>query len=229
MKILKKILLILGGIVLFSGMSILCGWLMIGYEEVAVASGYVPERTEITKEDIKVIKLPGSFLSDDVFQTKEEVIGMYTKVNMSVPKGSFFYKTALDSPNMMKDQIHTTLKKQEVTYDLFTKDVNVNAGHLAKGMYVDLYLTVNKDAVLSDLLISGARIAGIYNAMGNQIGDYESSGTISSLALAIREDYVPYLNKALLTGELSIVVKENCYAERESYLNQEGSVFDYLK
>lgn len=200
------------------------------YVEVYVASHNIFQRKCIDEKDLELRVIPYQYLSNDIYVEKDEMLGKYVKLSYSIPKGSFIYKTALEDD--IKDLSHTLLKDGEVNYDIYTSEVKVNPRSLGLGMYVDLYLTIgnNREKPISGVLIENARITGLYDNQGMAIGDYDNESRISIISIAINKDYVTFLNKALLVGNINVIVNNNTYElDKKCILHEESEVFMYLQ
>ena len=196
--------------------------------EVYVARYSLSNRTLISEEEIEKIRVPLAYLGDDVCRNKEDIVGRYVKIDTLIPKGSFFYEGALDDAEDMKDSIAAQLKEGEVSYDIYVNDIRVNQAYLVKGLYVDIYLTINKERVLSDLLINNIRIIGLYDVKHSEIRDYDREAILESICLAVPKESVAYLNKARAVGTLSITIGESTYEDVKSVLNRNAAIFEYL-
>lgn len=199
------------------------------YVSAYVSSHNIAQRSFIEEKDIMEIKAPREYLTDDVYLTKEDILGKYVKLSYSIPKGSLFYKSSMESD--IKDLANTLLMDKQVNYDIYTNEVKVNTGNLLEGVYVDVYLTINnKDHPISDLLLSNCRITGLYDNNGKQILSYDHDSRVSIISIAVEKNDVAILNKALLLGEISIIPSTNPYQINiRSSMNAESSVFMYLE
>ena len=119
----------------------------------------------------------------------------------------------------------------QINYDIYVSEVKINTGNLLVNMYVDLYLTINtNDKPVSDLLIQDCRITGLFDPNGKNINDYDHESRISIVSIAIDKDDVPYLNKALLVGNISVTASSNPYAiNLRSSLNSKSNIFTFLE
>lgn len=199
------------------------------YSTIYVASHQLYQRNQITIEDLEEIKVPRGIINDDIYTSKQDIIGKYVKLSYSIPKGSFIYKTSIEED--IKDLANTLLKNNEVNYDIYTSDVKINTGNLNKNMYIDLYLTINnKDKPVSDLLISNARIIGLYDVNNKAIYDYDVDSKVSIISLAINRDAINVLNKAQVVGDLNCIVSTNTYkTDLLSTINVSSPLLDYLQ
>lgn len=189
----------------------------------------LPNRTLISENEIEKISVPLAYLNENVILDKNEIIGKYVKINTSIPKGSFIYNDQIESYEMIKDKLNTDLLENEVVFDISANHIKANQAYLNKGMYVDIYLTISKDKVLSDLLINNVKIIGLYDSSKQEIKDYDKDSLLSSICLAVPKDALPYLNKAEVLGELSLVVGNDTYSKTESILNVDSEIFRYLE
>lgn len=186
-------------------------------------------RTLINEDLLEINKYPKAYLNEEIIVNKEDIINKYVKIDSSIPKGSFFYKSAIEDLIDAKDSVNAYLKEGEVAYDVYLKDIKANQAYLSKGVFVDLYLTINKDRVLSDLLINNLKIIGLYDINHNEIKQYDEKTILDSICLAVPKEIVSYLNKANVVGELRIVLGENSYQDIKSKLNENSEIFAYLK
>ena len=200
----------------------------LGLKKVCVSKMNLPSRSEIKEEYLDYIYVPKAYINENVLIKKEDILGKYVRLSSAVPKGSLFYKDALDSLDEMADGLHLILNDDEISYDLFYKDVKANPGHLLKGMNVDLYLTINRKEVMSDLLISGARIIGLYDVNNKEIKNINDS-SLGIITLAIKKEMVPYLNKAIVIGDVSLLVANDLYEDKQMYMNTSSAIFEMLK
>lgn len=229
---IKKILIItISTLLLATGVFFGIRWYSrysIGYTKTYVASHYINQRSLISEEDLLEVEVPKDYLKDDVYVDKKDILDKYVKLGCSIPKGCLFYKTSLETD--INDLANTLLKQDEVNYDIYTSDVKINTANLGKNMYIDLYLTINsKDKPISDLLLSNARITGLYDSNNKPILDYDNDTRVSIISLAINENDVNVLNKAQVIGELNCVISNNAYkVNLSSLLNKKSKLFEYL-
>lgn len=199
------------------------------YAKVYVASHQIAQRTLISEKDLKELEVPKEFLTEDVYLKKDDILGKYVRLSYSIPRGSLFYKSALETD--IKDLACTLLLKGQVVYDIYASEVKVNTGSLNTGMYVDLYLTINtNDKPVSDLLLEYCRIIGLYDVNGKQILNYDSDSRVGIISLAVDRNDVSIINKALTVGEIRIVAGSNTYSrDLLSRLNEGSLLLEYLQ
>lgn len=200
----------------------------IGYTETYVASHQINQRSKICEDDLMKVKVPKDYLKNDVYVDIDDILDKYVKLSYSIPKGSLIYKTALESN--IGDLANTLLSNGEVNYDIFTNDVKVNTANINKNMYVDIYLTINdKEKPISDLLLSNARITGLYDYNNKPIFDYDEDSRVSVISLAVSKEDVNIINKAIVVGDISLLVNNSCYdTNLSTVLNVKSQLFSYL-
>ena len=230
---IKKILIILAAVLLLSFSLFLSVRTYLEYRQdyvdVYVASHQIAQRTFLSDKDLTVVRLPKQILNEEILNDPDLIKGNYVKLSYSIPKGSLFYRTALESD--IKDLANTLLMNGQVSYDLYVGEIKINSGNIATGIYVDLYLTVSKDEKpISDLLIRDCRIIGLYDGNGKQILNYDTDSRVQIVSLAINEEEAILINKSLKIGELSVIVSSKAYQNPVySTLNRDSAVLDYLE
>lgn len=230
---IKKILIIIcSTLLVITGIFFGIRWYTkyaIGYTKAYVATHQISQRSLITIDDLQEVEVPKDYLKDDVYLNKEDIIGKYVKLSYSIPKGSLIYKTAIEED--ISDLANTLLKEGEVNYDIYTSDVKINTANITKNMYIDMYLTIDtRDKPISDLLISNARVTGLYDSNNKPILEYDKESRVQIVSFAIRKEDVNVLNKAQVIGKINCVVNNNAYDMRlVSSLNNKSSLFEYFE
>lgn len=224
--LLKIILIFILDIILIGLLSYLISWYRLGLTRVYVSAYDIGEREKIDKLYLKTILVPKAYVSDDIYLEEKDIVNKYTKLNVIVPKGSLFYKSFLEDFSDMKDSSHFLLEDNQVTYDLYVKDIDVNPANILKGMRCDLYFTLNRQEVISDLLIEDAKIIGLYDLNNQQIVDNHT--TLNIISIAVDKDMVTYLNKALAIGEIKLIIGDDLYSDNEVKINLSETILKYL-
>lgn len=204
--------------------TLLFGYLQLKPVAVPVSGGLLKQRST----DLKAshVYLPKAFVPKDIITSDEELLDKCVSLGYTIPKGAFFYKAALEECQKISDGLLYELRSDEVTYDLLTRDVSLNAAYLKKGMYTDIYLTIRGEKVSSGLLVSGARILGLYNLNGEEAREKE---TVATVTLALKSEQVAYVNKALVAGSLRISVCNEPFSARQSQLHKDSEVFKAIE
>ena len=197
------------------------------FVSVCIAKTDLKNRTCIREDDLKVISIPEDYLNDDTYTDAKDIVGKYVVTDGFIAKGSLFYKDYLETVTEMNDGYFTRLEDGKSSYDLSVKDISCNTASLKEGQYIDLYLTINRKEVISDLLISGAKIIGLYDNRNNEITQ-NSDTTVSTITIALDKEMIPFLNKALAIGEISISTNANLYDFQKTEMNLSDEMRNYL-
>lgn len=230
---IKKKLIIFGVFFVALVLSFILGRLQVinSYKLVSVpyASEYLDSRTLIKNKDISYTKVPSSLLNENILLNDSEIIGKYVSSNSFINEGSLFFRNTVEDLSTMNDASYFEIEEDETVYELFVKNIDVNAAHINNNMYVDLYLTIDKPSILSDLLISGVKICGLYNSDYEDVNKSDSKrNNLSIISLVITNDMIPILNKAQLIGKISIVPCNYPYEYKTMSINKEGEIMNYL-
>ncbi|MBQ7888607.1 MAG: hypothetical protein IJ356_02495 [Erysipelotrichaceae bacterium] len=191
--------------------------------DVVSASNDVAPRTVITEKDIAIVRIPSAYLNDSAYVLKEDVIGKITVRNGFIPKGSFFYHSALEDVKETTDAAILDLNHDQVLVALETNMVALGANALSKGQLVDIYVTVldsMKESKIGSLL-KNVRILGIKDHKGFNMDDPESTHTPHVIQLAISQEALPLIQKAMQEGELSY------YASKDAYHQKKECIIDW--
>lgn len=212
------------------GIFYLCKYVIeyqIGLTDVYVAKLNIRHRTKIKESHLSKIRVPKAYIEDTAYIDSQDIIGKYVVLDGFIAKGSPFYKEYLEDENKMEDGYYTRLKNGESAYDLRIKDIEVNTASIKQGQYVDLYLTINRQDVISDLIIEGARIIGVYDNQNREVLS-NSDTNISTITIALQKEMIPYLNKAFAIGEIKLVTNSNLYNEQICKMNLSEEILKYL-
>lgn len=201
----------------------------LGLTKIVVASHTLSPRTKVTYEDLKEIEVPKAYLTENIYQYKEDIVNKYTLVDNYIFKNQMFFKESLEEEGDMSDYPIYLLDKGQVLYELEIDDIECSRNNLLSRQHVDIYLTV-KDSkkVISDLLVKNVEIVAAYDVKGNSIKD-KDSGNIYSIVLALNSDLINIVNVSKNKGKLSLYLNNNAYnGSKESILNKSSTVLNYL-
>ncbi len=194
---------------------------------VPVASHTIRPWNEISAEDITEIYVRSEDIPEGVILDKEEIIGKYTLAATTIYTGSYYFEDMLEDASSLVDGPYRYLADDEVAYDLYIKDVKINAAAISPSMSIDLYLTIKDgDKVYSDLLLGNVYVLGAYSDEGRRIYDRASDAEL--LTLRVDKEAVNYLNKALVIGDISVIISSDSYTSESSELNTESVLMRYL-
>ena len=81
------------------------------------------------------------------------------------------------------------------------------------------------DSIL-EAIESDAKIIGLYDLNNQQIVD--NLTTLNIISIAIDEDMVTYLNKALAIGKIKLIIGDDLYENKKVKINLSDTILNYL-
>lgn len=196
--------------------------------EVFVASENLVARTYLDQDQIKLIKVPKAYLSDQVLLKKDDIVGKYVKLNTSIPKGSLVYQSSIES---IDDAIDEPTLLLNVNQAVFAIDVNISstAGNsIQSGSKIDIYGTIkNNRETIVDLLFKQVRVLSIKDKNGNEI-DNKTNQIPKIMLIAVDQNEIPILTKVIAIGDITITPTSEFFSEDECILYESSILLGYL-
>jgi Flp pilus assembly protein CpaB len=195
--------------------------------DVPVAISDLSPRTQITESDIEVVKMPKAYLPQGLILDREILVGQYTLMSTTIPKGSFVYDTMVETLDEAKDYPSLLLKEGQVVYALEVDLKNTLGNTLQPFQSVDLYVSlVNNRVTFVDQLISHVRILSLKDKNGK---DIEKPTDLPKLMLiALDQQQVTVLTKAIRLGDLIITPSAKSDSDKESVLIEKTPLLKIL-
>ena len=154
------------------GVIVILGLLYWGYSSqvntsvspvtIPVAAKTIQPRTQITSDMIESISVPSIAVADNVFKTKNAIIGMYSNVNTIIPKGSMFYKEALITKSQLPDSAFFDIGEKEIPY-MFKVTLESSYGNsIYPGSKIDIYMKAadEEGKIMFGKLLSDVYVVG---------------------------------------------------------------------
>lgn len=195
--------------------------------EVPVAASVLQPRTLIGEEDIIMIKVPKAYLQNSIVLDMKDLIGKYTLIRSEIPQGSFIYGSMIESIDQAKDASSLLLLEDQVVYALDV-DLKMTSGNtLQPFQKVDLYVSIQHNRLtVVDRLIRNVRILSLKDKNGKEL---EKATDLPKLMLiAIDQDLVSILTKAIELGDLIITPCSSLSSEKESILMEDTALLKVL-
>ena len=165
--------------------------------EVAVVNNQIKPNTKITKEDIDYITFPIKALPTNIYINQDEIIDKFTTEQMTLVKGSFFYKEMLVDTLTTSKNFNLKLKESEFAFSLSITSESGLMGKLEQGEYIDLFFQAseksNEDKIIIGKLMEHIRIIDTIR---------DESKQFEQLILAVKEDDIDYLLAAKSIGTI---------------------------
>lgn len=196
--------------------------------EVYVAKDDLSARSLIQEDQVRKIKVPKAYLSDDAVLSKEELIGKYVKIYASIPKGSLVYQSTIESLDESIDQPSLLLKENQAVYAIDVSLTSTSGNTLQIGSKVDLYgtLKIGRETKV-DLLFKQVRVISVKDKNGNEV-DRKNNQMPKLLLLAFDQAEIPLITKLIAMGELTITPTAEFIGEDECVLNEKSILLDIL-
>ena len=190
---------------------------------VYIASHNLEANHLIQEEDLEAIQMPSSYVLEEVILNKERLIGSSVALDLRIAKGSFFLKDQVNEKGEGRDSDHRLLEMTH--FDLLSRNLNVVPNSLAKGMRVDIYLTINQERIISDLLFQNVKIVTLYDENFKDISLNDTSSKVAGLCLELKDAYIPIINEAIRLGDLSLAITSKSYDENAKLSFNENARF----
>ncbi len=174
--------------------------------EVPIVKQQLKPNTKIEAKHISSTWIALDTIPSAIITDLNEVIGLYTKDQMSLVTGSFFYKEMLVNEQKMISSGYHDLKEGQYVYMLVLAKNYGMKDKVKKGQYVDLYFKA-KDRVNDDELLIGKLYEHILvlDTFINQ------SSIEDHWMLALDEEDVKFLIAAESLGEIYPMISNNSY------------------
>jgi Flp pilus assembly protein CpaB len=170
---------------------------------VPIAAETLPVRTRIDASHIAWIAMPRAYVPDSIVVDEVALIGQLTRLDGRIEAGSFFTKTSLESPDVVKDGANALLKDGQAVFTL-SVDVRSTAGNtLLPHQRVDLYFSLqHQQTLIVDKLIGNVRILAIKDKQGVDVKT--AKDLPKYILVAVEASLIPTLAKAMALGELTL-------------------------
>ena len=231
-KIIGKILLC----VLSAGMLLLLNYVLftmilsrsLDLRVIYVASHDIPPRTEIKEEDIAEMTVSGSYLPENTFTEKEQILGKYTEIRGMIPAGSPFYYPMLHDRAQLPDGPLTMLREGESAYTMETDITKL--GSISEGMHVDIHFSADhpESVPSAGCLITHARVLSVKDHQGRKMDDPEGSGIPYLIEIAVRREDLDLLSVAESEGSLRVFSSADPYDDAAEAQRSSSEAVTYL-
>lgn len=139
---------------------------------VPYAAQTIAPRTKITKEMINYAEISQSSMKGNVLTNENtQILGMYTKVNVTIPSGSLFYAQQLIQEVELADYYLEELGPEDVAYS-FSVDVESTYGNsMYPGNYIDIYYRGKGDdgLIMVGKLVENVKILAVKDSAGRAV------------------------------------------------------------
>ena len=199
--------------------------------KMPVAKEAILPRMKITEEMVAYIEVPKQAVRNNMYQSKKAIIGKVAAIEGLIPKGSFFYKGAIEASDTLKDAPALALKKGQSAFSL-SCILLISAGNsIVAFQHVDVYVTIDDRSagMKSDVLLQNVRVLSIKDRKGKELGK-DDDGVPYVCVLAVQDEQIPLLQKALEMGSVDIyAIHTSAYRQPEAVLKTSSEVLEVLR
>lgn len=174
--------------------------------KVPVATRTLSATEEITSDDIKMVEIGSSFLSDvDVIKDTRNLTGKYVTTGTSIPKGAMFYTSQVVEKEELPNSIFDEIPDGYTIYQLRVNNQTTYANTIFPGDKIDLWLSVNQDGLIYfGEFIRGIEVLAVRDQDGQNVFDVSSGNTPAWLLFAVPTDMYRYLKVAEYISSMTV-------------------------
>lgn len=182
--------------------------------KVPVAANLIGPQEEITVEDISWIEVPSISKPSNVVLNESQIVGKYTAINATIPKGSMFYSDILvekdQLPGKWLDKLKTDVNGvTDSPYYLSVNIVTTYGKSIQPDDYVDFYMKAKDESglIMFGKLIENVQILAVKDSSGEDVfTSVESDKTPAYLFFGVPEELHVLLRKANYLTNLGVEI-----------------------
>ena len=214
MKEKRNIIIIGMAVVLFILLVKVISDRAIGQVSVVVPKSKINAREKITKDQLKLIKIPRKLVSKEIVVTKNDLTDHYVALNHTLYENMPILKHSVEHIDQAHDRAFLKLNKNEQVFSMKTGVVESFGNTLNEGHRVDLYLNPNKEGK-AKLIAENVRVLGVKDRYGEDVikGDTQANLVL----LAIDETYISQLLDAQSLGYISMTLRQGTEKETKYF------------
>lgn len=174
--------------------------------EVPIATRTIAATEEITQDDIEIVEIGSSFLSNiDVYTSANSLVGKYVNTGTSIPKGGLFYTSQVVEKEELPNSIFDEIPDGYTIYQLRVNNESTYANSIYPGDRIDLWMSTTQDGLIYyGEFIRGIEVLAVRDSSGENVFDVTSGRTPAWLLFAVPTDMYRYLKVAEFISGISI-------------------------
>ena len=185
-----------------AGIAVLAGFYFyrvnnaINPTEVPVATRTISATEEITSDDIEMVDIGSSFLSDaDVLTSVNDIVGKYVDTGTSIPEGGMFYNSQVVEKEELPNSIFDQIPDGYTIYQLRVNIESTYSNSIFPGDKIDLWLEVEVDNMyMYDEFINSIEVIAVKDSAGNNVFDSEVRKEPAHLVFAVKTEMFYYIS-----------------------------------
>lgn len=199
-----------------------------------VAAEKINPKTKITNELITYKQVPNSMIDENTIRNITLIEGMYTNINVTIPKGSLFYSEMLISGDKLPGNWIEQLDYENGELGYYM-DVNVEStlgNNVLPNTYIDIYMKASDEngTIMFGKLLKNVKVLVVHDSSGNDIfNDTSSIGSPSKIGFAVNQDMYILLTKAdYLNIELILAPRGSTVPSEDYIVVTSSTLRDYI-
>lgn len=199
-----------------------------------VAAEKINPKTKITNELITYKQVPNSMIDENAIRNITLIEGMYTNINVTIPKGSLFYSEMLISEDKLPGNWIEQLDYENGELGYYM-DVNVEStlgNNVLPNTYIDIYMKASDEngTIMFGKLLKNVKVLVVHDGSGNDIfNDTSSIGSPSKIGFAVNQDMYILLTKAdYLNIELILAPRGSTVPSEDYIVVTSSTLRDYI-
>lgn len=143
----------------------------VTYIDVYCAKETISPKTKITENNIEMRQVPQSFLEGTkYYANKEDIIGLYTDINTTIPAGGIFYTELMTEEENLPDAIFKKIPEGHVLTQIKVDTETTYGNSIMTGNKIDLYFTTNDNSkAIFGKFFEDVEVLAVRDASGNDI------------------------------------------------------------
>ena len=202
--------------------------------QIPVANKKIGPQTQITSEDVAYVEVASRMVGEGVIKSSSQIVGKYTNVNVTVPKGSVFYTDwvteAENVPGNWIEQLD--YEAGELGYYMSVNIENTLGNSVLPNTYIDIYMKANDEngTTMFGKLMKNIEVLVVHDGNGKNIfRDSTNIGTPSKIGFAVSQDLYILLKKAeYLNIDLVLVPRGKTVPTEDYIIVTSATLRDYI-
>lgn len=201
---------------------------------IPVAARKINATTQITNEDVTYAQVASRMVVEGVIRSSTQIIGKYTNINVTIPKGSMFYTDwvveAEKIPGNWIEQLN--YESGELGYYMDVNIENTLGNNVLPNTYIDIYMKASDEngTPMFGKLLKNIKVLVVHDGSGNDVfKDSTSIGSPSKIGFAVSQDLYVLLKKAeYLNIDLVLAPRGSTVPSEDNIIVTSATLRDYI-
>ena len=201
---------------------------------IPVASKRINATTQITSEDVTYVQVASRMVGEGVIRSSAQIIGKYTNINVTIPKGSVFYTDwVVDAEKIPGNWIEQLdYESGELGYYMDVNIENTLGNNVLPNTYIDIYMKASDEngTTMFGKLLKNIKVLVVHDGSGNDVfKDSSSIGSPSKIGFAVSQDLYVLLKKAeYLNIDLVLAPRGSTVPSEDYIIVTSATLRDYI-